>query len=112
MAATGKSKKEIAGIIYPGRKIETATSLLSRALTPENTDVNLNIEMIETIMTNTRADDFIFYLCDKFGFERPKRKPAALESMVYTKIETLQRQMAELMDMVKKSAADKEKLKD
>lgn len=74
IASSGKTKKEIASILYPGRKIETATSLLSRALTPENTDVNLNIEMILTILKETRPDDFIAYLCDEFGFERPIRK--------------------------------------
>lgn len=74
IASSGKSKKEIASILYPGRKIETAMSLFSRALSPENTDVHLSIEMIKTILQETRPDDFIFYLCDEFGFERPSQK--------------------------------------
>lgn len=74
IASTGKTKKELASIIYPGRQIETAKSLFSRALSSENTDVNLSVEMLLTIMKETRPDDFIFYLCDEFGFDRPIRK--------------------------------------
>lgn len=74
IASSGKTKKEIAAIIYPGRQPETAKSLLSRALTSENTDVHLSMEMILTILKETRADDFIFFLCDEFGFERPIKK--------------------------------------
>ncbi len=107
IAATGKSKKEIAAIVYPGRRIETALSLLSRALTPENTDVNLNIEMIETIMSNTRPDDFIYYMCDRFGFERPERKKAALETELRMKMESMQRQMSEMFVMMKKMEKEK-----
>lgn len=74
IAASGKTKKELAGIVYPGRQIETAKSLLSRALSPENTDVNLSIETLLTLLKETRPDDFLFWLCDYFGFERPLRK--------------------------------------
>jgi len=74
IAASGKTKKEIAAACYPGRSIETAKSLLSRALSPENNDVHLCICTILTIMRETRPDDFIHYLCDEFGFERPIRK--------------------------------------
>jgi hypothetical protein len=74
IAASGKTKKEIAASCYPGRSIETAKSLLSRALSPENTDVHLCICTILTVMHETRPDDIIFYLCDEFGFNRPDRK--------------------------------------
>jgi hypothetical protein len=34
---SGKSKKELAAVLYPGRQIETAKSLFSRAMSPEHT---------------------------------------------------------------------------
>lgn len=74
IATSGKPQKEIACHLYPGRDISTAKSLLSRAMSPENMDVHLSVEKIEAIMDETRPDDFIFYLCDKYGFERPSRK--------------------------------------
>lgn len=74
IASSGRTKKELATIIYPGRQIDTAKSLLSRALTPENTDVNLSIESLLTILKETSANDFICFLCDEFGFERPHKK--------------------------------------
>lgn len=43
-------------------------------MSPENTDVRLNVDNTLTIMKETRPQDFIFYLCDEFGFERPVRK--------------------------------------
>lgn len=102
IAETGRSRKEIAARVYPGRKIETAHSLLSRALSPENTDVHLTQEMVETIMEASRPDDYIFYLCDKFGFDRPARKPAALEADIRMSMQDMQRQMAELLKKVKR----------
>ncbi len=102
IAETGRSKKEIAAAIYPGRRIETALSLFSRAMTPENTDVHLNVEMIETIMERTRADDFLFYLCDKFGFERPARKKSAIESDIRMGLQGMQKQMIEMMRKLEK----------
>lgn len=74
IAISGKTKKSIAAAVYPGRQPETAKSLLSRSLSPENTDVNLSVEALETIMMETRPDDAIYYLCDKYGFERPAKK--------------------------------------
>jgi hypothetical protein len=71
---SGKSKKEIACILYPGRQIETAKSLLSRALCPDNTDVRLSIESLLSLMQETRPHDIIYFLCDEFGFERPEKK--------------------------------------
>ncbi|MGA2332287.1 MAG: hypothetical protein ABSG75_11060 [Syntrophales bacterium] len=74
IANSGKTKKAVASVIYPGRQPETAKSLLSRALSPDNTDVRLSVENLEAILNETRPDDYIFYLCDKYGFERPNRK--------------------------------------
>ncbi len=74
--SSGKSKKEIASALYPDCQIETAKSRLSRALSPEHSDVHISIGHLKAIMKETRADDVIFYLCDEFGFERPAKKTA------------------------------------
>ena len=74
IASSGKTKKEIASILYPGSDLNTAKSLFSRALNPENRDVNLSIENILAIMKETRPEDFLYFLCDQFGFERPARR--------------------------------------
>lgn len=74
IASTGKQKKEIAANIYPGRNIETAKSLLTRALSPENSDVHYTVEMMLAIMAETRPEDVLYFLCDHFGFDRPARK--------------------------------------
>jgi hypothetical protein len=74
IAISGKTRKAIAEAVYPGRQIETAKSLLSRALSPENNDVHVNLENLQVIIRETRPDDFIFWLCDEFGFDRPEKK--------------------------------------
>ena len=74
IAFSGKTKKAIAAAIYPGRQPDTAKSLLSRAMSSENTDVHLSIENLMALLRETRPEDFIYYLCDEFGFERPERK--------------------------------------
>lgn len=74
IAISGKTRKNIASAVYPGRQPDTAKSLLSRALSPENSDVRISVENLLTIMQETRPDDFIFWLCDEFGFERPQRR--------------------------------------
>lgn len=74
IALSGKTKKAVAAAVYPGRNQDTAKSLLSRALSPENTDVHLSVENLLTTMRETRPDDIIYYLCDEFGFERPDKK--------------------------------------
>lgn len=74
IALSGKTMKAIAAAVYPGRQIETAKSLLSRALSPENNDVHINLENLDVIINETRVEDFLFCLCDKHGFERPVRK--------------------------------------
>jgi len=101
VASSGKTKKDIASIVYPGRKIETAMSLLTRAMTPENTDVNLNIEMLFTIMRETRPDDFLYFLCDEFGFERPARKEKEkFEREIKKQVKNLHDQVGSLMKQI------------
>jgi hypothetical protein len=98
IASSGKTKKDLASIIYPGRKIETAMSLLTRALTPENTDVNLNLEMILTILRETRPDDFLYFLCDEFGFDRPvKKNKETFEKEIKKQVKGLQEQLVSLV---------------
>lgn len=97
IAASGKSKKDIAAKVYPGRKIETAMSLLSRAMTPENTDVNLNMEMLRVILYETSPDHFINCLCDEFGFERPVKKDKdTFEKSIKKQVKGLQDQLVSL----------------
>ena len=99
---SGKSRKEIASVVYPKRRPETARSLLSRALTPENTDVHLSIEMLLAIIKETRPDDFIFYLCDEFGFERPSKKDkTTFEKEVKCQMKTIQEQINSLVRELK-----------
>lgn len=74
IAISGKTLKMIASAVYPGRVIETAKSLLSRALSPENNDVHINLENLQVIVDETRPDDFLYWYCDKYGFERPEKK--------------------------------------
>jgi hypothetical protein len=75
---SGLSKKELAAHLFPGRSIETAKSLLSRALHSENTDVHLWVDHLIAIMDICGSDEIIGYLCDRNGFQRPARRdPAA-----------------------------------
>ncbi|MEN6375567.1 MAG: hypothetical protein ABFD75_12435 [Smithella sp.] len=106
IAYSGKTKKSIASSLYPGRQSETAKSLLSRAMSPENTDVRLSIENMLVLMKETRPDDLLYFLCDYFGFERPKRKTtdrikqdiAAEVREMNHKLAALLRQLPELED--------------
>jgi hypothetical protein len=98
IASSGKPQKQIACAVYPGRQPETAKSLLSRGLSPENTDVRINIENLLTIMRETRPEDFIYYLCDEFGFERPLRKQKAdIKKQLASEIQGLNKRLAVLM---------------
>ena len=75
---SGLSKKELAAMIWPGRRIETAKSLFSRATNPENTDVHLFVEHLVALMDQIGADHIINFLCDRYFFQRPaKRDPQA-----------------------------------
>ncbi len=76
--ASGQSKKELAAHLWPGRRIETAKSLFSRALNPENTDVHLTVEQLMAMMDVIGAEHVINFLCDRYFFQRPsKRDPQA-----------------------------------
>lgn len=98
IACSGKPKKIIATAVYPGRQCDTAKSLLSRAMSPENTDVRLNVENTLTIMKETRPEDFIFYLCDEFGFERPVRKSRKdLKQEIETEVRKMNHNLTALM---------------
>jgi len=67
--------KEIASSLFPSKKPETARNTLSRALAEEYPDVNLNPgEMVKLMELSGRPEDVIYYLCDRFNFERPPRK--------------------------------------
>ncbi|HDK41278.1 MAG TPA: hypothetical protein ENH31_02875 [Nitrospirae bacterium] len=108
LSASGKTKKEIAAILYPGRTIETAKSLLSRALTPENTDVNLSVEALLTIMKETSADDIIYFLCDEFGFERPARKDkSTFEREVKGQVRDIQERIGAVLQELKRMETGK-----
>lgn len=101
IAVSGKPRKAIAEAVWPGRQPETAKSLLSRALSPENTDVNLNIENLLTIMRETRADDFIYFLCDEFGFDRPAhRSPEKLKNHIADQVKSIDQQLKALMRLI------------
>lgn len=95
---TGTSRKKLALTIYPGTPVATAQSKFTRAMNPENGDVHLSAEMILTIMEETRSEDVIYFLCDRFGFKRPERKPAALESQLLEKLGSMQKQMTTMME--------------
>lgn len=76
IAFSGRPQKDIASILWPRDKIDAAKTRLSRALSQENTDVSLSLKQVLSIMNETRPDDFINYLCDEFGFERPRKRSA------------------------------------
>lgn len=98
IAVSGKPKKAIAEAVWPGRQPETAKSLLSRALAPDNTDVNLNVENLLVIMREARPDDFIYFLCDEFGFERPDKKtPDKIKQDIAEEVKQIRGQLAALL---------------
>lgn len=74
IADSGKTKKSLAMSIYPGRTPETAKSLFSRALSPENEDVRLSMEALLKLLDETNPAHVINYLCDRYRFNRPERK--------------------------------------
>jgi hypothetical protein len=84
---TGKSQKRIALTLYPGKKKETAVSHFSRAMSSEHGDIHLTLEHTMKILEETRPEDFLFFLCDKFGFERPILKtPESFKSEIRSKV--------------------------
>jgi hypothetical protein len=97
IAQSGKPKKQIASAVYPGRQCDTAKSLLSRAMSPENSDVRISIENLLVIMKETRAEDFIYFLCDEFGFERPvKRLKKDVKRQIQEELAKISARMAQL----------------
>lgn len=101
IASSGQPLKTIAITAYPGVKEETAQAKLSRALNSEYSDVNLNLELILTILDHTRAEDFIYFLCDRYMFERPKRKEKdTIEENINIGLAKIQEQMKALSKQV------------
>lgn len=101
IAISGKSRKQIAMSIWPGKKEDQAQSMLTRALSPEG-DVKLNIDNLEAILNEIDSIHYIYYLCDKYGFERPNRKDQkAFEKSINEKVESLSKQMNALIKEVK-----------
>jgi hypothetical protein len=100
---SGLSKKELAAHIYPGRSIETAKSLFSRALSPEITNVNLHVEHLIAMMDQIGAEHIINCLCDRYFFQRPeKRDPQAAALDKEHQVEGLVVQFQELAAKMKK----------
>jgi hypothetical protein len=99
---SGLSKKELAAHIYPGRRIETAKSLFSRAINPENTDVHLSVEHLVAMMDEMGAEHIINFLCDRYFFQRPeKRDPQAAALDRHQQVEGLVVQFQELAAKMK-----------
>lgn len=73
ISTSGKTLKEVASKIYPGCTPETAKSKLSRALSPDNHDVQPNIEMILTILDETTPEIFLNYLNDRYKYKRAEK---------------------------------------
>lgn len=71
---SGLSRKELAATLWPGRRIETAKSLFSRATNPENTDVHLYVEHLVALMDLIGAEHVINFLCDRYFYQRPQKR--------------------------------------
>lgn len=99
----GLSIKQIAADLWPARNPDTARSALSRALNPENHDVQLNPEELDKTMEITEAPQHvIFYLCDKYGFERPAKKDKkTFQKEIKDKVSDLSSQVQALMKQIK-----------
>src|SRR5512139_2664519 len=74
LAQARVSRKEMACILYPGRRIETAMALFSRAMNPFNSDVHLSVDHLIAIMMHTDGVHTLHFLCDQIGCERPEKK--------------------------------------
>lgn len=71
----GMSMKEIGIKLYPSKVPDTARNTLSRAISEEYGDVNLDPEeLIKTMEITEAPEHIIYFMCDHFGFERPPRK--------------------------------------
>ena len=65
ISASGKTRKEIASRLFPGRSADTAKSLLSRALSRDNTDVRLTVECLEALMDFCGSEHIMAYFADR-----------------------------------------------
>lgn len=103
IAISGKPRKAIAEAVYPGRQLETAKSLLSRALSPENNDVHINLENLQVIIKETRPDDFLFWLCDEYGFNRPEKKTSEkLKKELAEEVKDINQRLNQLLKQIPK----------
>lgn len=103
IAISGKPRKAIAEAVYPGRQLETAKSLLSRALSPENNDVHINLENLQVIIKETRPDDFLFWLCDEYGFNRPEKKTSdKLKKELAEEVKDINQRLNQLLKQIPK----------
>lgn len=86
----GLSMKQIACELWPTRNPDTARSALSRGLNPENHDVHFSPEEMVKLMEICGPEHVMFYICDRFLFERTtKKNKAAFEHEVKTNFKQL-----------------------
>jgi hypothetical protein len=106
----GLSIKQIAMDLWPSRNPDTARSAFSRAINSEQHDLNLRPEEVVKVMEITnRPEDVIFFLCDRFGFERPSKKERkSIEKSITSGIKSIQDQMRALMKEVQTLERTKE----
>jgi len=101
IAFSGRPQKDIASILWPKDKIEAAKTRLSRALSRENSDVSLSLKQTLSIMKETRPDDFLNYLCDEFGFERPRKKSKKdIQKEIEDGVKSVESTLSTLLKMV------------
>lgn len=86
----GLTLKQIACELWPSRNPDTARSVLSRALNPENVDAHLSPEDMVRFMEICGAEHLMFFYCDRFGYERPAKKDkAAFEQEIKSELKNL-----------------------
>jgi hypothetical protein len=101
IAEAGKTRMYLSQVIYPGVKPETAQSKFTRALSPENTDVSLTVEMLRVIMKECGANHIINYLCDDYGYDRTHRKdPEDFKRQIKGQIKGVEAMMKDLLSKV------------
>jgi hypothetical protein len=84
ITAVGKTIKEVGVKVFPGSaNLDPAKNKLSRALTVDNTDVPLKIDIILAIMDETTPEYFINFLTDRYNWSRsePPRELAPEEEL-------------------------------
>jgi predicted ribosome quality control (RQC) complex YloA/Tae2 family protein len=73
----GLKIKTIACEIWPAKHPDTARSELSRSLNPEDRNANLRPEEIVRLMEVCGPEHVLYYLCDRFIYERTMKKNKA-----------------------------------